>query len=194
MVVQQLNNPVVGGLIIGALIMAVMSSADSALNSATAIFVKDLFEHHLGWRKKGERRTLALARLCTAGLGLAAILIAVIWPDIIGLLLFTYHVWAPAIILPVCVGALTRRRSPRLTRNIFITMIGATAITLAYRLLLLFVDKADTPVFSRSADEFMQQLDPAVFGVAASALIFGALSLAARSATPPDSHDRKGTA
>ncbi|MBN2447564.1 MAG: sodium:solute symporter family protein, partial [Phycisphaerae bacterium] len=42
MVVQKLNNPVIGGVIIGALLMAVMSSADSALNSATAIFVKDL--------------------------------------------------------------------------------------------------------------------------------------------------------
>lgn len=69
MVIRRMNNPVVGGLIIGALMMAVMSSADSALNSSTAIFVKDLFEHQLGWEDRGDGRMLKLARLCSALLG-----------------------------------------------------------------------------------------------------------------------------
>ncbi|MBN1592298.1 MAG: sodium:solute symporter family protein, partial [Candidatus Coatesbacteria bacterium] len=76
MVVKQLNNPVFGGLIIGALLMAVMSSADSALNSSTAIFVKDLFEHQLGWKDRGDGKMLKLARICSAALGGAAILVA----------------------------------------------------------------------------------------------------------------------
>ncbi|MEJ2244931.1 MAG: hypothetical protein P8Y80_02415, partial [Acidobacteriota bacterium] len=120
MVVSQLHNPLIGGLIIGALIMAVMSSADSALNSSTAIFVKDLFEHQLGWKDQRDGRMLKLARICSAVLGCTAIAIAIIWPDIIGLLLFTYHVWAPAIILPVCIGVFTKKRSSALTRNITI--------------------------------------------------------------------------
>ena len=83
MVVEQLHSPVIGGLMIGALLMAVMSSADSALNSSTAIFVKDLFEHQLGWEDRGDGRTLRLARICTAALGMTAILVAVLWCDII---------------------------------------------------------------------------------------------------------------
>lgn len=177
MVVQQLHNPIIGGLMIGALLMAVMSSADSALNSSTAIFVKDLFEHQLGWKDKGDGKMLRLARICTAALGATAILVAVLWADIIGLLLFTYHVWAPAIILPVVVGAIYKKRSTRLTRNIFITMLGATVITLLYRLVMFLNDKFELSLFSDKAHDIMTQFDPAVFGVGASIIIFILLSV-----------------
>ncbi len=154
-VVRHLNNPLIGGLIIGALLSAVMSSADSALNSATAIFVKDLFEHQLQWREGDRQRLLKLARICSALVGLAAIAIAIAWSDIIGLLLFTYQVWAPAIVVPVVVGVLSRERSPSLTRRITITMLATTLITLAYRL-----------------TAWSRQFDPAVFGVLLATAIF----------------------
>jgi len=181
MVVDQLHNPVIGGLIIGALLMAVMSSADSALNSSTAIFVKDLFEHQLGWKDKGDGRMLWLARICTAGLGLSAILVAVLWSDIIGLLLFTYHVWAPAIILPVVVGSLWKKRSARLTRQIFITMISATALTLMYRGVSALKSQFDIALFTDSTYRLMNSFDPAVFGVVVSCLVFLLLRLFSRS-------------
>ncbi|MFH1744092.1 MAG: sodium:solute symporter family protein [bacterium] len=180
LVVRELNNPVVGGLMIGALLMAVMSSADSALNSSTAIFVKDLFEHQLGWEDKGDGRTLRLARICSLALGGTAILIAVLWSDIIGLLLFTYHVWAPAVILPVCVGALSKHRSRLMTTHIFITMIVATAATLVYRFLLLFTNRFDWTFFSGGIQNFMERCDPSVFGVAVSCLVFFSLRLVSR--------------
>lgn len=177
MVVLQLHSPWIGGLMIGALMMAVMSSADSALNSSTAIFVKDLFEHQLGWKDDGNGRMLKLARVCTAALGCTAIAIAVIWPDIISLLLFTYHIWAPAVILPICVGALTKRRSRVLTRNIFITMIAATGLTLGYRgVLLLYVRKWWVP-FDENIYAILESFDPSVFGVLASCLVFSVLTL-----------------
>jgi Na+/proline symporter len=177
MVVMQLHNPVVGGLMIGALMMAVMSSADSALNSATAIFVKDLFEHQMGWEDRGDGKMLKLARMCTAGLGVAAVAIAVIWPDIIGLLLFTYHVWAPAVILPISVGALTKTRSHTLTHNIFVTMIAATGLTLGYRGILFINAGGWWSPLSETAYAFMGSLDPSVFGVLASCVVFAGLSL-----------------
>jgi Na+/proline symporter len=177
MVVTQLHNPVLGGVIIGALIMAVMSSADSALNSSTAIFVKDLFEHQLGWKDRGDRRMLKLARICSAVLGCAAIAIAVIWPDIIGLLLLTYHVWAPAIILPVCIGAFTKKRSLLLTRKIYITMIAATALTLGYRGILFLNTKGWWSPFDENIYAFLDQLDPSVFGVSASCVVFAILTI-----------------
>jgi SSS family solute:Na+ symporter len=158
MVVTELNNPVVGALIIAALLSAVMSSADSALNSSTAIFVKDLFEHQLGWKDTMDGRTLRMARICSAVLGCFAVVVAVVWTDIIDLLLFTYHVWAPAVILPVCVGAFWKERSPQLTTNIVATMLVATAATFVYRL---------TP--------YRTEFDPAVFGVMVSCVIFFAL-------------------
>ncbi|MCK5862657.1 MAG: hypothetical protein KAH38_09235, partial [Candidatus Hydrogenedentes bacterium] len=176
MVVQQMNNPIIGGLIIGALLMAVMSSADSALNSATAIFVKDLFEHHLGWEDKGDGRLLRLARICSAGLGITAILVAVIYSDIIGLLLFTYHVWAPAIIVPVCVGALSKHHSRRQTNIVLVTMIVATVGTLIYRLPLALRNHFDTAPFSENTYAFLERFDPAVFGVLVALFTFSLLT------------------
>ena len=180
MVVHQLHSPIIGGLMIGALLMAVMSSADSALNSATAIFVKDLFEHQWKWKDRGDGRTLRLARICTAALGLTAILVAILWSDIIGLLLFTYHVWAPAIILPVVVGALYKKRSSRLTHNIFVTMLGATVLTLLYRAVMFVEIRFSWMGIDERALAFMQVFDPAVFGVAVSCILFAGLTLLAR--------------
>ncbi|MFC2170524.1 sodium:solute symporter [Calditrichota bacterium] len=160
LVVKELNNPVVAGLIIAALLSAVMSSADSALNSATAIFVKDLFEHQLGWEKKGDKYLLRLARICTAVLGISAMSVAILWSDIIGILLFTYHIWAPAIILPVVVGVFTKKRSQTLTRKIFITMILSIVATFIFR-----------------ATEWAASFDPAVFGVLVSCIVYFILTL-----------------
>lgn len=177
MVVKQLNNPYIGGLIIGALLMAVMSSADSALNSSTAIFVKDLFEHQLGWEDKNDGKMLRLARICSAVLGLTAILIAILWPDIIGLLLFTYHIWAPAVILPVIVGVFVKKRSMVLNRIIFYTMILSTVSTLVYKFLIYLHSSHEVIIFSDATYKLMNQIDPSVFGVIMSGIIFLILML-----------------
>ncbi|MEA1981366.1 MAG: sodium:solute symporter family protein [candidate division Zixibacteria bacterium] len=180
MVIDQLHNPVIGGLMIGALLMAVMSSADSALNSSTAIFVKDLFEHQLGWKDNGDGRMLKLARICTAGLGVSAILVAILWSDIIGLLLFTYHVWAPAIILPVIIGALWKKRSATLTKHIFITMLSATILTLMYRGISMLKSQFDIIFFDDNTYSLIESFDPAVFGVLISCIVFMLLRLFSR--------------
>lgn len=177
MVVMQLHSPWIGGLIIGALMMAVMSSADSALNSSTAIFVKDLFEHQFGWKDRGDGRMLTLARVCTAVLGCTAIAIAIIWPDVIGLLMFTYHVWAPAVILPICIGTLTKKRSSTLTRNVLITMIAATGLTLGYRGVLFLYTRNWYAPFSESVYALLESFDPSVFGVLSSCIVFLCLTL-----------------
>jgi len=176
MVVHQLNNPIIGGLIIGALLMAVMSSADSALNSSTAIFVKDLFEHQLGWHHISDRKKLTIARLCSALLGITAILIAVLWSDIIGILLFTYHLWAPAVILPVVVGAIYKKRSKRLTNNIFITMLCAIGFSMTYRFVMFLNNKFDIAFLPDNVYGFMAQFDTSVFGVMISCIVFSVLS------------------
>ncbi len=180
MVVKQLNNPLVGGLMIGALLMAVMSSADSALNSSTAIFVKDLFQHQLGWEDTGDGRILRLSRMCSAALGITSIMIAISWPDIIGLLLITYTVWAPAVILPICVGVFSKRRSRWLNRSITTTMIGATVLTLVYRSLPVLRNRLDWRLLPEPAYGVIESLDASVFGVMTSVVIFTVMSLYGR--------------
>jgi len=180
LVIKQLNNPLVGGLIVGALLMAVMSSADSALNSATAIFVKDLFEHQLGWFRGDDSKKLKAARLSTALLGGLSILIAVLWSDIIGLLLVTYHLWAPAIIIPVLVGAVSKTRSRTLNANILFAMLAATALSLCYVLLPLAREHLGVALLPTQVYDLIGQVDAAVFGVAACAMVFLGSSLVSR--------------
>lgn len=179
MVIQHLNNPIIAGLIVGALLMAVMSSADSALNSSTAIFIKDLFEHQLKWTDTKEKPLLNIARICSFGLGSVAILIAVLWPDIINLLLFTYHVWAPAVILPVIAGAVLKERSREYTRQIVITMMCATLSAMVYKGLLGAHEKG-VSILPESLYTVMTQIDTSVFGVGISILTFGITLLACK--------------
>lgn len=160
-VVKYLNHPVFAGLMIAALLSAVMSSADSALNSATTIFTKDLFEHQLRWRHRSDEFILRLARILTVVLGVASTAIAIIWPNIIDLLLFTYQIWAPAIILPITIGALSGERSEMQNANIFWTMLISTLITLLYAYL---------PI--ASLKDLVDQFEPAVFGVCVSAVVY----------------------
>ena len=133
---------------------AVMSSADSALNSATAIFVKDLFEHQLKRQDQGDGTNLRLARWCSVGLGGLAVLIAIARPDVISLLLLTYHVWAPAVVVPVIFGVFSDARGPKVSRQIVTTMVIATLVTFGYRF-----------------TSYVGMLDPAVFGVGLAAVI-----------------------
>jgi hypothetical protein len=84
---------------------------------------------------------------------------------------------APAIILPVCIGAFTKKRSTLLTRKIYITMIAATALTLGYRGILFLNTKGWWSPFTESTYAFLDQLDPSVFGVSASCVVFAILTI-----------------
>ncbi len=128
----QLNNPVIGGIIIAALMCAVMSSADSILNSATAIFVKDLYERYLSNSQVIQRRGLIIARFSSVVLGLLGIGMALALPNVIDLLLLTYNLWAPGIILPVLIGVFSKNRTLKHNFLIFSTMLISTTATILY--------------------------------------------------------------
>lgn len=153
----QLNNPVIGGIIIAALMCAVMSSADSILNSATAIFVKDLYEKYLSNSKVIQKRGLIIARFSSVALGLLGISMAIVLPNVIDLLLLTYNLWAPGIILPVLIGVISKNRTLRHNLLIFITMLVSTAATIMYM---------NTP--------YTETVQPSVFGLIVSGVMYTA--------------------
>lgn len=162
--ILKLNNPIVGGLIIAALMSAVMSSADSILNSTTAIFVKDLYEEYLAGPNRDEAKGLRLARIASVSIGLLGIIMALVLPNVIDLLLLTYNLWAPGIILPVVFGIFSKRRSAALNNVVFTTMIVSTAATIVYMM---------TP--------FKETVQPSVVGVGASCIVFFLLNIIAKS-------------
>ncbi len=129
----RLNNPLIGGIIIAALMSAVMSSADSILNSATAIFIKDLYEHYLLKDKMPiTKKGLRISRYFSVGLGLTGVMMALLLPNVIDLLLLTYTLWAPGIILPVVIGVFTKKRNAATNNLIFVTMTTAIIATLVF--------------------------------------------------------------
>ncbi len=80
----------VSGIMLSALLAAVMSSADSILNAATLVVMHDF---HL--RKRFH--PLRIARTVCLLLGVSAAGLAWLLPDIMQLLLLSYQVWAPAV-------------------------------------------------------------------------------------------------
>jgi SSS family solute:Na+ symporter len=158
--ILRLNNPFVGGLIIAALMSAVMSSADSILNSTTAIFVKDLYEEYIAKSNPDQAKGLRLARIASVSIGGLGILMALVLPNVIDLLLLTYNLWAPGIILPVVFGIFSRGKSTALNRIIFTTMLISTAATILYMM---------TP--------FKETVQPSVFGVGVSCVVFFSLRM-----------------
>lgn len=130
--ILRLHNPFVSGLIIAALMSAVMSSADSILNSSTAIFMKDFYEEYLAERKISASRGLLYARISTVIIGLLGVLLAILLPDVIDLLLLTYSVWAPGILLPVIIGVFVKKKNDRHNLIIFLTMVASVVLTLIY--------------------------------------------------------------
>lgn len=167
-VIEHLNHPVVAGIIIAALLSAVMSSADSALNSATAIFIKDIIEPAFG-KASDDRKTLRLSRALTVGLGIAAIGAAVVLPDIIEQLLFAYHIWAPGMIVAIIVGAMTKLDGPPVRKSLTLTMIAGPVAALFHKATLHGIEG----MASTGVGRVLSQLDPAVFGVLVSVIVFG---------------------
>ena len=155
MTILKLNNPFIGGIIIAALMCAVMSSADSILNSSTAIFVKDLYEKYLLKSPKKQKKGLLIARVSSISLGALGILLALLLPNIIDLLLLTYNLWAPGIIVPVIYGVFSKFKSKRLNNLIFYTMLFSTLATIVYM-----------------TTGYKETIQPSVFGVSVSLLIF----------------------
>ena len=64
------------GLMVAAMFAAAMSSLDSVLNSATAMFVKDIYEPYLA---KGKKATLKQSMLFTCGISVVAVIFVYVY-------------------------------------------------------------------------------------------------------------------
>ncbi len=109
LLVTQLFPPGLTGLFIAAALAALMSSADSVLGSGATVVVRDFYQKLV--KPDAEQRTLlAVARISTVILAALATVMALLVPNVLDLLLYSYSFWAPAVILPVVVGLLWYRK------------------------------------------------------------------------------------
>lgn len=108
-VLQNLLNPLVGGVILAAILAAIMSTADSLLTAATSHVVKDIWIETVHVDEvKDERRLLGVARICTVVVGLAALILGLRAPGIIAMLIYSYTLYTAAVFVPVMGGVLWR--------------------------------------------------------------------------------------
>ena len=90
------------GIVIAAILAAVMSSADTCLITTSTIFTADIFKRI--FPKIGERRTVAISRIAVLVIGGLSLLVALQLQGIINSLLLAYTVFTSGVVLPVIAG------------------------------------------------------------------------------------------
>jgi SSS family solute:Na+ symporter len=101
-VVSTALSPWLGGLVLAALIAALMSSADTCLLSQGVILTQDIIKRFLP--SLSERRTILLTRLNIIILGLLALGLALILKGVISSLLFAYTIFTCGLVVPIIAG------------------------------------------------------------------------------------------
>ncbi|HSD70810.1 MAG TPA: hypothetical protein VLB07_14725, partial [Woeseiaceae bacterium] len=108
-VIMELLPVGLAGVVIAAYIAAVMSSADSCLIGSVAIFTNDVYRKHLQ-QDASEETLLKVARISTIVLGVLAIGIAYLVPNVLDLILYAYTFGAAGMFFPM-LGLLFWRRT-----------------------------------------------------------------------------------
>jgi len=100
-------NPVIGGIILAAILSAIMSTADSLLTAATSHIVKDFWIETFKMDQiKDEKKLLNISRNFTFIIGILGLLIALIMPGIIDALIYSYTMYSAGVFIPVMGGVL----------------------------------------------------------------------------------------
>jgi SSS family solute:Na+ symporter len=101
-IITSVLSPGLSGLILAALVAALMSSADTCLLSQSVILTEDIFKRvHPAL---DERKTVLLTRLSLIGLGLVALGLALALKGVISSLLFAYTIFTCGLVVPVIAG------------------------------------------------------------------------------------------
>lgn len=102
MVMKEILPPFLGGIVLAALLCAVMSSADTCLLSASTILTVDIIKRFKP--SLGQKQILSLSRWGIVVLGLCSLILALTLKGIISALLFAYTIYTCGLILPVIAG------------------------------------------------------------------------------------------
>ena len=109
MIIMHLLPMGLAGIVIAAYIAAIMSSADSCLMGPVAIFTNDIYKRYLR-PDSSEQELVRIARYATIILGIFAILIAYLIPDVLKLINLAYTFGSAGIYFPM-IGLLFWQRT-----------------------------------------------------------------------------------
>lgn len=119
------------GLVMAALLAAVMSTGDSLFNTGAITFTRDIYNEFIN-PTATQQQLLKVSKIVTILLGIGATLFALVVPDILGLMVHIYTVWGPAIIIPLLAalmwGELNERKASAYAGMPSILAGGAVAL------------------------------------------------------------------
>lgn len=165
------------GLMMSAYFSAIMSTADSCLVAASGNVTTDILKK--GFNIDTSRiPMIRLSQIVTLFLGILAFLLAAMFDTVLQLMLYSYAFMVSALLVPI-IGGLYWKRSH--SSAAWWAMIAGGSLTL---LLTLFSD--DQIPFSVPFQITMPlELDPIIFGLTASFILFTGLSLLLNNRKPP---------
>ena len=131
-VIKEVLPPFMGGIVLAALLCAVMSSADTTLLSASTIFTVDIIAKLRP--SLGQGKILSTSRLGIVALGLVSLLLAWHLGGVIKSLLFAFTVYTSGLILPVIAG-FYKDRLKITPLGALSAVIGGGAVALSIKLL-----------------------------------------------------------
>jgi len=131
-VISEVFPPFLGGIVLAALLCAVMSSADTCLLSASTILTMDIFKRFRP--SLSEEKVLFLSRWGIVILGLASLILALALKGVINALLFAYTIYTCGLILPVIAG-FYKNRLKVTPRGALAAIIGGGSAAVASKLL-----------------------------------------------------------
>jgi len=130
-VIKEVLPPLLGGIVLAALLCAVMSSADTCLLSASTILTVDIVGRFKPSLSQGS--ILSLSRWGIVVLGVCSLILALALKGVINALLFAYTIYAGGLILPVIAG-FYKDRLRVTSAGALAAMIGGGALALTSKL------------------------------------------------------------
>ncbi|WDF33868.1 sodium:solute symporter [Arthrobacter agilis] len=186
----------VGGLVLAAAVAAMMSTASGALIAAATVARTDVVPFVAGWSRGGRRATsvvdgreqatedhdVASSRWWVLGLGLVTIALAVIVQDVVAALTIAYDILVGGLLIAI-LGGLVWRRGNGIGAGA--SMAAGTVVTLA---VMAFLE-----ITAEARYDGIYANEPIYFGLAASLIVYVAVSLMTRPTDPRvmDAWDRR---
>lgn len=99
------------GLLMAALLAAVMSSGAAFINTACVIYTRDIYHRFIN-TSATQGQLLKQTRMSTLIVGAIAIPVAISFNDVFGLMVYIYKLWPSTVIPPLLCGLLWGRISP----------------------------------------------------------------------------------
>lgn len=147
MIINEVLPTFVAGIVLAAIMAAIMSTANSILTAGTSHIINDLYIHTVMKKKphvKSEetdnnngdgKKLLKLSRIWTLILGAVAIAIAAIAPNIVTLLLMSYTLYTAGVFVPVVGGFMWKRATPMgamasLLTGVVIAILGIAGVSM----------------------------------------------------------------